>query len=214
MGNCDECDNWIQTSSHCKAGVPFTLWLVFSDNVAVFRCAWRSRRWYSDGNARRRCTVFRGEEFDACYQDWNQRSSTGCGKPIDPNCKALYNQEVVRMETCEWETTCLDTERECTPCWFQMDRRRASRTEDTWREIHFTGCFRSVEGSSMAVGMLLFGIGEHRGSQWYFRTMVQWMATRQLGGFFNFPMTERDFLPIFVKERAEYPESEEDEASN
>ena len=33
----------------------------------------------------------------------------------DPNCKALDDQEVVMIETCKWETTCSDTEGECTP---------------------------------------------------------------------------------------------------
>ena len=30
--------------------------------------------------------------------------------------KALHSQEVVRIYTCEWETTCSDTEGECTSC--------------------------------------------------------------------------------------------------
>ena len=91
----------------------------------------------------------------------------------------------------EWETTCSDTEVECTPCWSWTDWRRARKTEDPCWGIHFTGCFRSVEGSSMAAGILLIGIGRHRGSEWRSWTMVQWMATRHLGGFSNCPMAER-----------------------
>jgi hypothetical protein len=41
--------------------------------------------------------------------------STGCGALDDPNCKALDNEEVVRIETREWETTCSDPDEECAP---------------------------------------------------------------------------------------------------
>ena len=50
-----------------------------------------------------------------------ERRSTGCGTLDDPNCKALDYQKVVRIETCEWETTCSDTEGECTPCSSRMN---------------------------------------------------------------------------------------------
>jgi len=51
LATCKECEHWIQTSSHSYTGIPFTLWLLCSDNVAVFRCAWRSRGWYCDEKA-------------------------------------------------------------------------------------------------------------------------------------------------------------------
>jgi len=49
-------------------------------------------------------------------QTENKRHSTGPGTSDDPNCKAVDDQEVVRIETCEWDTTCFDSEGECTPC--------------------------------------------------------------------------------------------------
>jgi len=126
LAYCDECENWIQTSSHCNAGIPFTRWLMFSDDVAVFRCAWRSNEWYCKEQARRRGNVFLCEEFDACHPDWDPQCSTGCGTLDDPNCNALDNHEVVGFETRNWETTCSDTKWECTPRWSRMDLGRAS----------------------------------------------------------------------------------------
>jgi len=87
---------------------------VLSDDVAVFWCAWRSRESYCDGNAPCWCTVFRCEEFDACHRDCRLARSTGYGSPDDSNCKALDDQEVLRIETLKWETKCSDTEGEFT----------------------------------------------------------------------------------------------------
>jgi len=109
LAHCDQCKNWIQTSSHCRAGIPFTQWPVFSDDVAVFTCTSRSRGWFCDVKARRWGAVFRSHVFDACHPDWQPRPRTGCGAPDDPNCKALDDLEVVRINTHEWETTGSDT---------------------------------------------------------------------------------------------------------
>jgi len=80
LANCDGCENLIQTSSDCNAGISFTLWLVFADDVAVVRCAWRSGGWDYDGKARCRGTVFCSEAFDACHPAWRLGRSTGCDK--------------------------------------------------------------------------------------------------------------------------------------
>jgi len=125
LANCNECENWIQTSSHCNARIPFTLWLVFPDDVAVFRCAGRSRGWDCDRKAQCRGTLIRREAFDAWHPDRCSGHSTGCGIPDNPNCKALEDQDVVRIETCDWETTCSDIKQGCTPCWFRMEWGRA-----------------------------------------------------------------------------------------
>jgi len=126
LANWNNCENWIQTSSHCNTGIPFTLWLVFSDDVAVFMCAGRSRGWDCDGKAWRWGTEFSYEEFDACHQNYRPGCSTACVTLDDPKCKALDNKEVVRIEIHEWETTGSDTKGECTPCWSRMDWVRAS----------------------------------------------------------------------------------------
>jgi len=147
LENCDKCENSIQTSSHCNAGIPFTLCLVLSDIAAVFRCDWRSRGRDSDGNARCQCNVSHCEEFDACHLDWRPRRSTGFGTPDYPNSKALDDKEAVRIETRKCETTCSDTTGECTPCWSRMEWGPASKTKDRCGEINFTGCFRPVECS-------------------------------------------------------------------
>ena len=126
LAHCDECENWIETASQCNVEISFTLWLVFSDNVADFRCAWRCSGWGCDGKARRQGTVFRSAEFDACNPDWRPGRSTGCGSPDDPDCTALDNKEEGRIETRQWESTNSDTEGECTPGWSQMAWGRAS----------------------------------------------------------------------------------------
>jgi len=189
--NCDECENWIQTSSHSYTRIPCTLWLVLSDDVAVFRCTWRSRGWYCDGNAQYRCSEFCCEEFDACHPDWGPGRSTGSGAPDDTNCNALDDQEVVTMKTREWESTCSDTAGECTPCWSRMDCGRASSTKYPCGEIHFTACFKSVEGTLMAAGIVFIGIGRHRRMEWHFRTMIRWVATQYLGEFSDVLMAGR-----------------------
>jgi len=121
LANCDECENSIETSSHCNSGIPFTLWLVYPDDMAVCRCAWGSGGWDCDGRAWSWGTVFRYEESDVCNQDWRTRLRMRCGTLDNPNCKALEDREVVRIETRKWETTCLDTKWECTPLRYRMD---------------------------------------------------------------------------------------------
>ena len=179
-------------SSHRYTGIPLTLSTVVSDDVAVFRCAWRSRGWYCDGKVWCRCTVFRSEEFDAWYPDWRRRSSTGCGAPHDTDCKALDHKQVVGIENCQLKNTSADTEGECTPHWSCLDWGWVSKTKGPGGEISFMWCFRRMKGSSMVACMFFVSIGRHRGSQWRVSTMVRWMATWYLGGFIHFPMAERD----------------------
>jgi len=50
--------------------------------------------------------------------------------------------------------------------------------------------WRTGTVANTMAGMCLIGIGNHQGSEWRFWSMVQWMATRYLGGFSDFPMTE------------------------
>ena len=192
LANCNACENWIQTSSHSYTGVPFTLWQLFSDDVAVFRCAWRSRGWYCDGKAWCWGIVFHCEEFDASYQDRRRRCSTGCCAPDDIDCKALDDKNVVGLWTIQWKTTLSDIEGICAPHWSRVEWRQPCTTENSCGEIHFAGCSRSMEGSEIAVGMFLVGVGRHRGSQRRFWTIVRWMATQYMGGLFNFRMAERD----------------------
>jgi len=147
LANCNECENCVQTSSHCNAAIRFTPWLVLSDDVAVFTCAWRSRRWYCDGKAWCRGNALRSEEFDACYPDWRRRTSTGCSAPEDTDYKALDGKEVVGIKTCQCKTTHPDTHGECTPLWSRVDWERASKSGDPGAGVYFTGCFRSMDGS-------------------------------------------------------------------
>ena len=56
--------------------------------------------------------------------------------------------------------------------------RRTRKAEDCCGERHFTGCLRSMEGTQVAAGILLIGIGRHLRLEWRFWTMVQRMATR------------------------------------
>jgi len=147
LANCDESEKWIQTSSHSYAGIPLTLWPVLSDNVAVFRCTWRSRGWYCDGKAWCRRIVMRCAEFDACYPERQQRCLTGCGAQHDTDCPIVDDKEVVGVQTSQCETTCLDTEGQCKPHSSRLAWDRASISEDSCGEIHFPGWFRSMEGS-------------------------------------------------------------------
>jgi len=192
LANCDECENWIQTSSHSSTRIRFSWWLLVSDDVADFMCAWRSRGWYCDGKAWCRCIVFRSEEFDASYQDWRPTSWTGWGALDVTDCKALDNQEVIGIETCQRKTTCADTEGECTPHWSWVDWRWAPKTEGTGGGTHFNGGFGSMEASSMAAWMFFVSVGRQGGTQRHFWTMAWSMATSYFGGIFDFPMTESD----------------------
>jgi len=192
LANCNQFKNCIQTSSHSYTGIPFTLWLVLSYSEAVFRCAWRSRGWDSDGPAWCGCMVSRGEEFDACYPDRRRGSSTGCGAQDDSDCKLFDDQQWVRIETCPRKTASRDTEGECTPHWSRVNRGRVNKTEGPGGEIHFTWFFGGMESSSMAAWMLFVSFGRHCRSQGRFWTMVRWMGTRYWGAFADFPLAERD----------------------
>jgi len=193
-GTLRQCKHWIQTSSHRYTGIPFTLWLVFSDDVAVFRCAWRSREEYCDGKAWCWGIVFRCEEIDECYPDYCGRGSTGCGAPDDSDCNAMDKLLDVRIETRQWKTTRQDTKGECTRHRSWVDWGRASTSADPGGEVHFAGCLWSMEGSLMAASMFLVSFGWHQGSQGCVWTMAQWMATRYLGGISDFPKAEWDIF--------------------
>jgi len=164
---------------------------MFSDNVAVFRCACRSKESDCDGKAWRQGTVFHCEVRDECHPGWRPLCFTGWGRLDDPNCNDLDDKEVVRIVTPQLETTCSETKGEYTPCRSQMDWGRASETKDSCGKIHFTKCFRSVEGTSMFAGMILIEIGRHQRSEWHLRTMVPWTATQHWCGFSDFAIAER-----------------------
>jgi len=125
----------------------FTLRLVVSDDVAVFRCAWQSGGWYCDGEPWCGDMVVCTEEFDVCYQDRKWRSSTGCGTPNDTDCKALKEEKVVGIETSQLQTTCSDTESKCPTHWSRVQWGRPSKTDDSCGVIHFPGCFSSMKSS-------------------------------------------------------------------
>ena len=171
---------------------PFTPWLVQSDDVAVPRCIWRSRGWDWDGKARCRCIVFRCEEFHACYEDWRQRSSTGCGVLDHTECEALDDEEVIGIESWQLKSTSANPDRECTSCSSWVYWGPASQTEGSGGEIHFTWCCGNMEGSSKATGMLLVSVGRHWRSQIRFWRMEWWLGTWYFREFANFPMAERD----------------------
>jgi len=199
LANCDECENWVQTSTRCNAGIPFTLWLVISVDVAVFKCAWRSREWEWDGKARRRGTVFRSEEFDASHPDWRPGRATACGTPDDRIHKALDNKEMVRIEAGEWEITSSDTAGECKTL---VEIYTSQGASGAWR-VHrwWLARFSLVLGDTED----LEDISEHCLNEWPLDTWVDSPIFKWL----------RDwFLPMLVNAQAEYPEHDEDEASN
>jgi hypothetical protein len=107
----------------------------------------------------------------------------------------LGYKTVVRLETYAWNTTCADPSGECTPCWSSMDWRRACCTDVPCWKNHFTRCFRTVEGPYRAAGIALFGIVPIRSLEQRFWTMVEWMATRYLGGFCDLPIHQRQCEP-------------------
>jgi len=145
LAHSDEWVNWIQTSSHHNGRIPFNIWLVLSDDVAGFKCAWPSSVWYCNWEAWWRGIVFCIEDFDACYLDSRQRSSIECGALDNTDCQTTDNKEVVRIETSQWITTLLDTEGGCTPHCSPVDGRRAKKSGDPIGEIDSTGCFSSME---------------------------------------------------------------------
>jgi len=159
--------------------------MVLSDDLVVFRCTWRSRGWFCDGELWCCGSVFCSEEFDACYVNWKQWSLTGYGAPDHIDCNIYDDKEVVGIETSQWKTTRLDTKGKCTPQWSRVDWGLASKFEGSCGKIHCTGCFRSMEGSKLAACMFLVRAGRHQGSQPHFCIMVWWIATRYLSGFSN-----------------------------
>jgi hypothetical protein len=167
-GNCNQCQNWIRTSCDIFTRIPFLLWLLFSDDVTGFRCAWRSRVWYSDGNAWSWGIGFCWEEFDACYLNQRWGSSTVFGTPDDTVCIALDNQQVVRIEITQWKSTHLNTEVKGAPHPFRVDWGWTCTIEDSCGEIHLTGCLRSAEGSQMVANRFLSSVGSHQGLRWCF----------------------------------------------
>jgi len=58
-------ENWIQTSSHCYARIPFTDWLVLPDDVPYFRFVSQSTGLYCDWKGLSGGTVLRYKEFNA-----------------------------------------------------------------------------------------------------------------------------------------------------
>jgi len=145
LANWDECEHGIQTSSHGYAGVPFTQWRVWSEDVAAVRCSWHPRGWFCEGKAWCRGIVFHSEEFDAWYPDSRQRSSTACGGPIDTDCKAFDDKEVVGIETSQCKTSCSETEGECTSHWSWEDWQPAHNIDDSGGPIHCTVRSGSME---------------------------------------------------------------------
>jgi len=63
LAYCNESRNWIQTFSDSNAETSFTLRLLLQDDVTMFKCAWRSKRWYSEGLERCRSTALCCEAF-------------------------------------------------------------------------------------------------------------------------------------------------------
>jgi len=115
-----------------------------------------------------------------------------CGAPDDTDCTALDYQEVVAMYPCHQKTTRFDNTGECTPHWSQVHWGWASKPEGPGGETHFMGYFRTIEGLSLVVNMFFISVGRDGESQQHLWTMVWWMATRYLGGFFDFIIAERD----------------------
>jgi len=104
LAHCDESENWIQTANYRTTEIPLTQWLVSSDDVAVLNCAWSSTGWYYDDKACCIGIVFWCEEFDACYPNRRQRSSTGCRTLDDTDGKALDHKRVFWIQRANGKT--------------------------------------------------------------------------------------------------------------
>jgi len=163
MVNCNKCKNWIQTSTHSYTRIPFTLWLLFSDDVTVFMCSSQFRGRYCNGQAWGWGIEFCWEEFDACYPDKWRRCTTECSTLDDRDCTPLDDEEVVVIQTSQWKTTVLNTEEKCTPYWAWVDWGWAAITEQSCGEIHFAGCFSSMEVSLLAASMSQISVGRNQG---------------------------------------------------
>jgi len=119
---------------------------------------------------------------------------------------------VVKIETNFWTTTRSDTEWECTPPCTQVDWWTASTTEDHCGKIHLTRCIRSMEGSNIEGSMIFIGVVWEGRLQLHFRTIVRWMATNFLPGFFYFRWLRESFLPTLVYYPEEYAKPDHNNA--
>jgi hypothetical protein len=88
--------------------IPFTVWLVLSNDVAVSSRDWRSRGWFCDEIAWGRSMVICCEVITACPRDRWPRCWIEYSTLHHPNYKALDDQVVVCIETREYRTTCSD----------------------------------------------------------------------------------------------------------
>jgi hypothetical protein len=100
--------------------------------------------------------------------------------------------EVVVVKICRWNLSCFDTEWQYITHWCRVYWGRASKSNDLCGEIHFTGCFRSMEGSFMAASLLVIIIWTHRGLWRYSSRMLLWTATQSWSLFFYFWQAERE----------------------
>ena len=74
-----EHENAIQSSSNSYARIPFTFWLMLSDNMAIVRWIWRSRERYNKWKPSGKDDVFEAEEFETCYPNRQCIIATPCG---------------------------------------------------------------------------------------------------------------------------------------
>jgi len=189
LANCNGSENWIQTTSHSNIQIPFTLEPVLADDVAVCRCARRSRRWYFDGNVSCRCIVFHSEEFDAWYLDWRRRRSIGCSAPDDTDCWHLDDKEVVRIELHNGKPLVwiqnqnphlIDFE------WTEDMQAKLKTLEKSYTSVSASGTSR-VHGGWLACCSLVLGdnndlnnISRHWYNEWPLNTSVDSPITRWL----------------------------------
>jgi len=88
------------------------------------------------------------------------RTLNKSGTMDDSEFKAVDGLEVVGIESCQWTTCCGNTKAECPRHWSWVDRGQATNTESPGGEILLTGCFRSIEGSSMVASMFFVSLGD------------------------------------------------------
>jgi len=103
MANCNERENWIETSSHSYRGIPLTLWLLLLDDVTVFSCTWRSRGWSSNEKAWCRGIVCCSKEFHICYPDWRLSSWTRRGALDDTDCTPWTLRRWSELTPANWK---------------------------------------------------------------------------------------------------------------
>jgi len=99
--------------------------------------------------------------------------------------------EVVRIKTFQRKMMCSDTKEVFTPPWSLVDGGRARKTADPGGEIHFTVCFRRMEGSQIVASVFFISAGREGVQQRSFRTIVWWMTTRFFGQICNFWIAQR-----------------------